>query len=209
MIAYIKGHVRHITEESLILDAQGVGYLVLCPFYLLQKAQEHRNDFPLWCVMHMREEAATLYGLESFEARALFLILTRTPGIGGRMALNLFSELGLEGILETMMQNDEKRFQKADGVGPKMAKRLLMELKNQQKAILKKVANVTSLPHDSSCYASYPHEEDVLKALRSLGYTDQETHPIVHALLTKNAHTPLEELLRRTLQTLGQKAHRV
>ena len=207
MIAYLKGYVQHITADSIILDVRGVGYYVLCPNYLLKRAQEKKGEeMSLWCVMQVREDATTLYGLEHFDARVLFMTLTRISGVGGRLAINLFSQLGFEGLIEALLQEDATRFQKADGVGPKMAKRLVVELKNQEKALLSKMAQKWPLTDQIETLSGIPQLDEALSALKTLGYREQEVRPLAVSLATQDPNMTTEVLLQKILQGLCQKA---
>ncbi len=212
MIAYLKGSVKKATAEGIVLDVQGVGYLVLCPAPLIHKAGAMLGDLmEVWCVMQTREDNTTLYGLESFEARTLFLTITRIPGVGGRMALNLFSHLGFQGLIDAGLNSDHDAFRQAEGVGPKMAKRLSLELKGQEKKLLEMTASPEHL-HDALASDSLttlsPHLHDALNALVGLGYTQQETRPLVTHLLKEAPDLPLETLLQKALQRLATKVGR-
>lgn len=203
MIAYLKGHVRHITADGIILDVRGVGYYVLCPTYLLRQAREALGrELVLWCVMQVREDATTLYGFEHNDGRVLFMAITRVSGVGGRLALNLFSELGFHGLLEAILSEDAARFQKADGVGPKMAKRLAIELKNQEKTLLSKFDKAFT-PHLSAPSRQTPQLIEALSALKGLGYSEQEVRPLAVSLVTDNPDITTETLLQQTLQRLS------
>lgn len=206
MIAYLVGRIKYVDRDSLILEAGGVGYLVYCPTYITKNAEiSLGGKLELWCVTQVREDSITHFGLESVEARALFGILTGISGVGGKMALNLFSELGVKGILNALTQSNAEAFTQATGVGPKMAKRLLLELKNQDKKVFSVTSNVHTFPTDM------PEEsvhlgllEDALKTLSVLGYNAQEVRPLLYALLADGTDN-LEDLLQRVLQSLGQK----
>jgi Holliday junction DNA helicase RuvA len=203
MIAYLKGYVRHVTGDGIILDVKGVGYYVLCPTYLLRQAQGAFGDeLVLWCVMQVREDANTLYGFEHNDGRVLFMAITRISGVGGRLALNLFSELGFHGLLEAILTEDVSRFQKADGVGPKMAKRLAIELKNQEKALLGKFDKVLPL-HTHAPAMQTPQLTEALSALKGLGYSEQEVRPLATSLVTDDPTLTTETLLQQTLQRLS------
>ena len=212
MIVYLKGSVKKATAEGVVLDVQGVGYLALCPMPLIHKAGTMLGEvMELWCVMQTRDDATTLYGLDSFEARTLFLTITRIPGVGGRMALNLFSHLGFQGLIEAGLSSDHDAFRQAEGVGPKMAKRLSLELKGQEKKLLEMTASPDPL-HDALASdvltTLAPHLHDALNALVGLGYTQQETRPLVMHLLKENPDLPLEALLQKALQRLATKVGR-
>ena len=202
MIAYLKGYVRHVTNDGIILDVGGVGYYVLCPGYLLKRATAAPGSMlTLWCVMQVREDATTLYGFEHSDGRVLFMAITRISGVGGRLALNLFSELGFAGLLEAIFHEDVSRFQKADGVGPKMAKRLAIELKNQEKALLNKFDRALTPP--LSVPTSVPQLTEALSALKGLGYSEHEVRPLAASLVSKNPDITTEMLLQHILKQLS------
>jgi len=202
MITYFNGHIKHISETGLVLAAGGVGHLFLCATYVLQKAQEHRRVYPdkpfeLWCVSFLKDEVFMCYGFESFETRMLFLLLTSITGVGGRLALNLLSELKPSGLLEVALKKDIKKLQKTDGVGRKMAERLILELSNKKNKMASCIKDLNPL-------SSTLHLEDqVVQALTQLHYAEDEVRPLVHNLLEKSEHLTLEAALHNTLQALS------
>lgn len=227
MIAYLCGTLKHIEPDAIILDVGGLGYLVHVPTYLAQAAQTHQTetpdaDFPLYCVHTKREDGETLFGLESIKARSLFNLLTNIPGVGGKMALELFSGLGLQGIIDATLQENKAAFAKANGVGPKMASRLLTELTHKRDRLLL-LGNETHISDPSPKTAPAASNlktvfEAVTNTLAGLGYRPHETKTLLEDLLKKQEikqdatlnqnqiQKLTDTLLHQALQHLGSAA---
>jgi Holliday junction DNA helicase RuvA len=208
MIAYLAGMIKHLDEDALIVSAGGVGYWVLAPSSVIQKALLHdkTHPFEIWCVQHIREDSMTLYGFETLFARDLFMLLTAIPGVGGRVALNLFSALQTDGLLSALLCDDKQQLLKADGVGPKLATRLLTELQGKRPQLLR-CAHESAQEEGGGAPVTSLVQEETLKALEQLGYARTQTAPLVQELCTDIPDTlTTEALLKRMLQVLAKKA---
>lgn len=206
MIAYLAGTIKHLSEDALVLNAGGVGYWVLAPSTVMNTALLHdkTRPFEVWCVQQVREDSITLYGFESLFARDLFMLITAIPGVGGRVALNLFSALGTDGLISGLLCDDKQQLLRAEGVGPKLATRLLTELQGKRPQLLR-CAHGAGQEGSPSPITSLAQEE-TLKALEQLGYARTQTLPLLQEL---GANEPdivsTEALLKKALQALAQK----
>ena len=208
MMTYFKGLIKHVSDEGLVLAAGGVGYLFLCPASVYQAAEhsfdvEPSDSFEIWCASQTREDGTTLYGFKTFEERALFLLLLSISGVGGRLALNILSELGLSGLLDAVLQEDAARLQSAEGVGQKMASRLLLELKSKRKRLFALQNNVSDALQAAHAHSVASTLFEALEALKALGYKENEVSVLLKEEMQKAPSSDVTALLQATLQKLG------
>ena len=207
MMTYFKGHIKHLSSSGLVLESGGVGYLFVCPDFVYDAAREcSREDcFEVWCVAQAREDGTIFYGLRNFEERAFFLLLLNISGVGGRLALNLLSVLGKDGVIEASLQGDPLLFQKVGGVGKKMAERLVLELKNKRKQLLELSRDSISKKSVLTNVTSFKVQSEALQALKALGYKEAEVQLIMKKEVQKMATLDLSVLLQNVLKQLGAK----
>jgi len=130
MIAKLRGVVDSIAEDWAVIDVGGVGYLVFCSGRTLSRISVG-EAVALEIETHVREDHIHLYGFFDAAERDWFRILTTVQGVGARVALALLSVLGAEELLQAIASGDKSAITKAPGVGPKLATRILNELKDK------------------------------------------------------------------------------
>ncbi|MDR0678052.1 MAG: Holliday junction branch migration protein RuvA [Holosporaceae bacterium] len=165
MIAYLKGTVDKVAENSIIIDVNGVGYSVICSSRTIGEARNHLDAIHIFTVLNIREDAWILYGFISEQERFWFNVLTSVQGVGGKVALAILSSLSDDDIYNAFLTGDKNVFTRADGVGLKLATRIITELKDKivGKIDLNTMGNMAKI-HESSVLG------DVISALSNLGY---------------------------------------
>jgi len=131
MIAKLKGLVDSTGEDWVILDVGGVGYLVQCSSRTLGRLPASGEAAALLIETHVREDAIQLYGFFDKGERDWFRLLTTVQGVGARVALSLLSAASPDQILQAIAAGDKVVLTRAAGVGPKLALRILTELKDK------------------------------------------------------------------------------
>lgn len=131
MIAKLRGAVDEIGETTLVVDVQGVGYLVNCSSRTLRDAPPVGQSIELFTVQEFREDAVTLYGFADRIDRTWFQFLTRVQGVGGRVGLGLLGAMKPAELASALIAQDKASLTRADGVGPKLAARLITELREK------------------------------------------------------------------------------
>jgi len=171
MIAQLTGQVAWIGSDSLILQVNGVGYLVSPPAPVLQEARLE-GPLSLWTEMIVREDGMLLFGFALREEQELFRILLSVQGVGARIALNLISTFGLCSLVDLLMHQDKKSLVRADGVGPRLAERLVIELKDKvaKFGLRLRGAGSPAFGESGKTAPPSPLRDDVVGALVSLGY---------------------------------------
>ena len=169
MIGRLTGLVEAIGGDAAIVDVNGVGYLVHASAKSLTAAttgEAVRLDIET----QMREDAIVLYAFAVPGEKAWFKLLTGVQGVGGRLALQILSALSLEELAAAIMAEDKKAISRADGVGPKLAQRIIGVLKDRVAS-----GETTALPAAATAGAS----AEAISALANLGYGRAEAFAAV------------------------------
>ena len=131
MIGKLKGIVDEVGEEELILDVGGVGYLVAASARTLRALPAIGQPAMVFVETHVREDAIRLYGFLTTSERDWFRLLQSVQGVGAKVALGVLGTLSGEAISAAIAHQDKATMARAPGVGPKLAQRLVMELKDK------------------------------------------------------------------------------
>ena len=131
MIAFLKGTMAGRSADAAFVDVNGVGFAVYMPATDIVKLPEAGADVALFTHLAVREDAMTLYGFLSQEEHALFLRLIGVSGIGPKAALAILSVVSPEQLTLAVMTQDDKTITMAQGVGKKLAQRIILELKDK------------------------------------------------------------------------------
>lgn len=130
MYAFIRGKVALIAENSLALDVGGVGYRILAPQRVLESAVQG-EELLLYTHLIVREDELTLYGFASQQEKGMFERLIGISGIGPKAALSVLSFMTPGEIAMAAISGDTKAFSRVSGIGPKMAGRIVLEMKDK------------------------------------------------------------------------------
>lgn len=175
MIARLRGVLAESAADHAVLDVGGVGYLVWCSARTLTAIGEVGGDVLLFTEMQVREDAITLYGFGSAAERDAFRLLTSVQGVGGRVALAILSVLDAGELAKAIASGDKAMVARANGVGPKLAMRIVNELKDK----------MGSLPVGTGLapvtVAKGGTAADALSALANLGFRPAEASAAVGA----------------------------
>ncbi len=196
MIASLRGILRHIGADHLILETGGVGFLVYAPRPVLANLRPIGDEVFLHTLLIVREDALTLYGFETLEQRALFETLLGVSGVGPRVALSLLSTATPTDVRMAVAQNDTARLARVPGIGKKTAERLVLELKGK--------LDLKGLPQAPAAGtpALISVNNELADLLVSLGYSSTEASAAI-AALPADAPPELEERLRLALRYFG------
>lgn len=175
MIARLRGVLAETAADHAVLDVGGVGYLAWCSARTLSAIGEVGGDVLLFTEMQVREDAITLYGFGSAGERDAFRLLTSVQGVGGRVALSILSVLDAGELSRAVASGDKAMVARANGVGPKLAMRIVNELKD-------KMGGVTLGPGLAAAPAAKGGvSSDALSALANLGFRPAEASAAVGA----------------------------
>jgi Holliday junction DNA helicase RuvA len=175
MIARLTGLLAECGADQAVIDVAGVGYLVQASTRTLGALGPIGGTVMLFTEMQVREDAMTLYGFGSAGERDWFRLLTSVQGVGGRVALAILSVLGPEEIGRAVAAGDKATVARANGVGPKLALRIVNELKDKIGAVAIGPAGTVPVTVAGGAAA------DALSALANLGFRPAEAGAAVAA----------------------------
>ena len=200
MIAKLTGFIDTIADTFLIIDVGGVGYLVSCSSRTLRNIGPKGEKATLFIETVMRAESLQLYGFGTREEQECFRLLITVQGVGMRMALSLLSALSPAEIYQGIATQDKVTLTRADGVGPKLASRIITELKDKIPAELGFSVHLNALPSSLP-----PILEEAASALVNLGYRRLEAiTAISKAQQNLGEEAALNDLIRQGLNLLAR-----
>lgn len=213
MISKLRGILESHGSDWIVIDVNGVGYMATCSRQTLNRLPSIGDPFSLYTETYLKNEQVHLCGFHDPQERATFRLLTTVQGVGTRVAMAILSVLTPEELTQAIYHQDRSAMSRADGVGPKLATRILMELKDKAATVLLEPSESLSM---SSSKESTPSSftigklgEDAVSALINLGYRPLEARQIVRRLLQSSPpEIPLETLIRQSLQELTQNPQR-
>ncbi len=204
MIGKLKGIVDSVEDEALILDVNGVGYLVSASPRTLRALPASGQPAELLIETHVREDAIRLYGFLTAGERDWFRLLQSVQGVGAKVALGILGALSAEALSAAVARQDKAMMARAPGVGPKLAARLVLELKDKAPAF-----GVADFGHADAGFERAPKlakaAEDAVLALVGLGYAESQAAAAmarISARLGPEAET--SALIRAGLKELAQ-----
>ena len=176
MIAKLKGRVDSTGEDWVVLDVNGVGYLVFCASRTLTRLPAPGEAAVLFIETNVREDHIHLYGFLSDAERALFRLLTGVQGVGPKAGLSILSVGEPDHLIQAIAAQDKAVFTRAAGVGPKLAARIVAELREKVAGLAFALPAVKATPGASGAgtgLAVAPSSdaiEEAISALVNLGY---------------------------------------
>ena len=173
MIARLTGVLAETAADHAVVDVGGVGYLVQASARTLAALGQTGGQVMLFTEMQVREDAITLFAFGSAGERDWFRLLTSVQGVGGRVALAILSVLAPDEITRAVAAGDKAMVARANGVGPKLAQRIVMELKD-------KVGGIALGP-GAAAAPKGSFAQDAVSALANLGFRPAEASTAVAA----------------------------
>lgn len=195
MIGQLTGALALKSAEQLIVDVNGVGYLVTVSLNTFYKLPEAGAAVQLLVHTHVREDALQLFGFFDRAEKELFLLLTSVSGIGPRLAMSILSGTPTQDLLEALDSGDLARLVAIPGIGKKTAERLVVELRDK----IKSLRGATASEPGRSLGGQ---EDEAVSALVNLGYKRADAERAVKAAVAGGA-TGLEAILRAALKRVA------
>ena len=198
MIYCLSGKILKKNPDSAVISCGGVGYWVQITSSASGALPPEGGEATLYTVLSVSENDISLYGFASEEQQACFKMLTGVSGVGPKAGLAILSVLTPDRIALAISSGDHKAFTAANGVGPKLAQRITLELKDK---VGKGLAGSAELGQVSAAAQSAGGVAQAIGALVSLGYSQSEAAQAVARL---DASLPVEELIRLALRGIAQ-----
>lgn len=207
MIGRLKGLVDEFGDDHLIVDVGGVGYKVFATSRTLGSLPPNGGPIALHIETHVREDHIHLYGFPTAEEQRWFCLLTSVQGVGNRVAMALLGALSPIDILQALAAQDRASLTRAEGVGPKLAARILTELKDKAGDILLETGQpgTGAGSEKMRTHVLDPVTDDAISALVNLGYGRSAAFAAV-AEVTRRIHgeKQLDVLIPAALKELAR-----
>ena len=183
MIGKLKGILDSVGEDTAIIDVQGVGYEVHCSSRTLGSLPGVGEAISLAIETHVRETEIKLFGFSDELEREWFRLLQSVQGVGAKVALAIQSTLSAGDLASAIALQDKAMVARAPGVGPKVAQRIVSELKGKAPAYTGAEAEKMGLSQDIGDGVASNAVQDAVSALGNLGYSSQQAAGAVSAAL--------------------------
>lgn len=130
MYAFISGKIEYKTENTIVLNCNGVGYEIYATSYAINNAGNIGDLATIQTYLHVREDAMTLFGFSSNQEKEVFLKLITVSGVGAKTAISILSGISYNDLISCIISEDIKSIGSIKGIGKKTAERIVLELKN-------------------------------------------------------------------------------
>ena len=199
MFYYLEGKIALLDANLAVVDCGGVGYACFASNYTLSNlrvGETHR----LFTHCNIKEDAFDIYGFSSRDELRLFELLIGVTGVGPTSALAILSELVPEKLALSISAGDVKAITRASGVGPKLAQRVILELKDKAGAALSGAEDAAEAANVVAA-AELPNSQEAIAALTMLGYSKTEASAAVAKL---DMTQPTQTLIKQALKLLSR-----
>jgi Holliday junction DNA helicase RuvA len=205
MIAKLSGLLDSTGLDWAIIDVNGVGYLISASTRTLRRLGSTGSAVSVHTEMWVSDDKMALYGFADIGERDWFRLLTTVQGVGARVALNILSVLAPDRLTSAIAAQDKTTLCEADGVGPKLAARILNELKDKVATLATSPAAATQVQGTAAQPAVSTAVGDAVSALVNLGYKRIEAFTAVNkAAQSLGAEADVSALIRAGLKELSQ-----
>ena len=205
MIAQLRGTIVHTGTQMVIVDVQGVGYAVHVSGRTQTQLNAVSGDVTILTEMQVREDSMTLFGFADAAERDAFRLLITVQGVGVKAAMAILSVFDPNALTQAIVAGDKAMVARADGVGPKIAQRVVNELSEK----IGKIPSLggTALGADNGGAAPESAEaatqQDAVSALVNLGYGRSEAHAAVMRAQRAGADATVSSLIAAALREMG------
>jgi Holliday junction DNA helicase RuvA len=205
MIGKLKGTIDEIGEDYVVLDVHGVGYVAFCSARTLGKLGSSGEAAVLFIETYVREDQFKLFGFLTALEREWFRLLQSVQGVGSKVALAVLSTLTPGELANAIALQDKTAVSRAPGVGPKVAVRIMTELRNKAPAFAGEASASIGLKQELGEGVASAPVSDAVSALTNLGYSrDQAANAVAAALKNGGEGADSAKLIRLGLKELSR-----
>ena len=209
MIASLTGRLVRIDGQQLVLDVQGVGYLIIISRRTADKLGEIGGTHTLLTELQVREDSMTLFGFADAEEQAAFNLVQTVQGVGAKAAIALLSALSPSDLHNAILAGDKAMVATADGIGPKLAQRIVNELAEKIGKLtpaLSPASSGSSAAGQPAAVAGNSAVQDALSALTNLGYGRAEAFQALQQVqqADSEAAADVQGLIAASLRVLAK-----
>ena len=195
MIYSVRGKLIHTENSAAVVECGGVGYLCQTTMNTL-KTLKLNSEVTLYTYLNVREDAVDLFGFATQNELATFKTLISVSGVGPKAGLSVLSELTAEQVAMAIATDDIKTITRAQGIGKKIAQRIILELKDKLAKSEQTQSGNVQMPETAGGNVA-----KAIEALGVLGYTPADVSPV---LANFDAGLPVEQLIAMTLKQMGR-----
>ena len=196
MISFLEGIVDAVGINYLVLNTNGIGYQINIPTYN-NLSLEIGDKTKIYTYLYVREDKIMLYGFLSNEEENFFELLISTPGVGPKVGLSILSKITPDDFAKAILQEDLDSITAIVGIGNKLAKKIVLELKE-------KISKITFLKTGVEKTFKSENINDAIDALKVLGYSYKKAKSAVEKTQEKfKGQLTVEELVRESLKIIG------
>ena len=200
MIYSLTGKILKKTLDTVVISCAGVGYAVQVPLTTAESLPAPGREGTVYTVMNVTENDVSLYGFATEEQRSCFKMLTSVSGVGPKAGLAILSIMTPERVALAASSGDHKAFTKANGVGPKLAQRIVLELKDKVAKGFAAGIDLENVAGAASDTAAAQGTGQAIAALVSLGYSQSEAALAVSKI---DGTLPVEEIIKLALRSMA------
>lgn len=200
MFAYIKGTVEAKGSDSVIVEAGGIGYRIFTALSTINNIGQIGTQVKVYTHYHVREDLVALYGFFTMEELGMFEMLITVSGVGPKAAISMISTLSPSRFALAVISQDTKSLTKAQGIGPKMAQRIILELKDKiskEQLTANNIGNCDDIEIGGDSALS-----EAVSALMVLGYNSFEASNSVSSIYQEGMG--VEEIIMKALKSLSK-----
>lgn len=199
MLYSVRGKLIAIESNAAVVECGGVGYLCQTTMNTL-KTVKLNTEVMLYTYLNVREDAVDLFGFATKSELETFKNLISVSGVGPKAGLAVLSELSPEQVAMAIASDDLKTITRAQGIGKKIAQRIVLELKDKLAKAAKEDGSFAGVAQNS-VNVSMGNVPKAIEALGVLGYSPSDVSPV---LATLNSTLPVEQLISLTLKQMGR-----
>lgn len=200
MFAYIKGTIEDMDTDYIVVENNNMGFKIMTSANVISRVALHEMR-TIYTYMNVREDDISLFGFLSKDEIAVFKLLIGVSGVGPKVALGIMSALTMDELRMAVIAGDYKAIGKANGVGPKTAQRVVIELKDKFK-----LEDVFGTAEDTDSDLSAGAGDDIISdavlALNALGYSESESLRIVKKTALNGTYDTVEALIKASLKNI-------
>lgn len=196
MIGHLTGKLASKKPTQILLDVNGVGYIINISLTTFEKLPELNEQASLVTYLSVKEDSMDLFGFSSQSEKEMFLLLISVSGIGPKLGLATLSGIPIDELKQALLDGNISRLVAIPGIGRKTAERLLVELRDKVEKTAQDVEFLSG--------GSMSVRNDAVVALTTLGYNQKSAEKLVRDLLTQNPNMSIEDLIKEALQTLNK-----
>ena len=223
MIGKLSGRIDYRSDDHILLDVRGVGYMVYCSDRTLAALPSVGEAVALYTDLVVREDLLQLFGFPTLVEKEWHRLLMSVQGIGAKASLSILGALGADGVSRAIALGDWNAIKAAKGIGPKTAQRVVIELKDKAPTVMAMAgqsatpAAVTDDVIEADVPVSQPTptpqpvavqtnaQADALSALQNLGYSPSEAAAAVAQVMADAPETETSGVIRAALKLLAPK----